>query len=128
MTNQQPLTRIPLESGEYVLIEGREAPGLQWVRYLLTLGAYEYWRRAKVATVTNRRFLFTGGRITHTERGLPLNKIQDVTVKTQIGFGRLIVTTAGGASGRIVTPWMSARTANAMRDALNARTAAPQLT
>lgn len=114
------LTRVPLHDGEEVLAEGRQAPALIWFGYLITLGLVEFWRRARIVTLTNRRLIIQAGIITKSDRSLPLSKVQDVTVKSQIGFDRLLVTTAGGAGGVIVTPWMKGGTARRMADLISA--------
>lgn len=118
------LTRVPIDADETVLVEGRQSPALIWLGYLLTLGLVEFWRRARVVTLTDRRLIIQSGIVTKSDRSLPLSKIQDVTVKSQIGFDRLLVTTAGGTGGVIVTPWMKGGTARKMADIISSRAAA----
>ena len=114
------LTRVPLDPEEKVLVEGRQSPALIWLGYLVTLGLIEFWRRARVATLTDRRLIIQSGIVTKSDRSLPLSKVQDVTVKSQIGFDRLFVTTAGGFGGVVVTPWMKGGTARRMADLISA--------
>ena len=114
------LTRVPLDSNEKVLAEGRQSPALIWLGYIVTLGLIEFWRRARVTTLTDRRLIIQSGIVTKSDRSLPLSKIQDVTVKSQIGFDRLFVTTAGGFGGVITSPWMKGGTARRMADLITA--------
>lgn len=75
----------------------------RWIFYLVTLGLYEFWRRATVYAVTDRRIVVRKGIITKTEGSLPLFYVQDATLQTFLWWGRIFVSTAGGEGGDLET-------------------------
>jgi membrane protein YdbS with pleckstrin-like domain len=85
-----------LQDGEQVLVSAHPGGWLNAGRYFWTLGLYELWRKATWYVVTDRRVIQTSGLVTRSERSLPLAMIQDVTVTTTLGVGRILLTTAGG--------------------------------
>ena len=90
---------LELSGGETVAASCRPAKAPRWVFYLITLGLYEFWRRATVYAVTDRRVVTRRGIVTKTEGSLPLFYVQDATIQTFLGWGRMNVSTAGGESG-----------------------------
>src|SRR3979411_3108457 len=55
-----------------------------WLRWLVTLGLYEIWRRRTKFIVTNRRVVWRQGLINRSERSAPLRRLQDVTTHSEL--------------------------------------------
>jgi uncharacterized membrane protein YdbT with pleckstrin-like domain len=70
-----------------------------WLRWLITLGLYEIWRRRTKFIVTNRRVVWRTGLINRTERSVPISRIQDVTTHKGLLAGWVELSSAGGTAG-----------------------------
>jgi hypothetical protein len=92
-----------LADGEPIVTACKPAKLPRWITYLVTLGLYEFWRRATVYAVTDRRVVARKGIITKTEGSLPLFYVQDATIQTFLWWGRVHVSTAGGEGGDLET-------------------------
>lgn len=78
-----------------------------WMKLILTLGLYFFHWLGKSLTVTNRRVIWKKGLIGGTERSVPLEQIQDLTITQGIfgrilGYGNIRVETAGGPRTEVV--------------------------
>ena len=63
--------------------------------YLATLGLFELWRRRTHFILTDRRLVAVRGLVSRDQQIIPLNKVQEVTVR-----GRTVwVSTVGGTLG-----------------------------
>lgn len=116
----QPLTELAarkfeLAEGEQVEFACRPARLPRFALYLVTLGLYEFWRRATFYVVTNRRTAERAGLITRTETSLPLFYVQDATIKTFLAWGAIYVSTAGGEGGAMATRWIGKADAQSLR-------------
>jgi membrane protein YdbS with pleckstrin-like domain len=98
-----PEEYFELAENETITTTCRPAKVPRWIFYLVTLGLYEFWRRATVYAVTDRRVVARNGIITRTEGSLPLFYVQDATIQTFLWWGRIHVSTAGGESGDLET-------------------------
>ncbi len=107
--------RFELADGESIVMSCTPARLPRWALYLATLGLYEFWRRVNVYAVTNRRIAFRRGRVTNTEASLPLFYVQDAAILTFLWWGRVRVSTAGGETGELKTPFLPAEQARALR-------------
>jgi membrane protein YdbS with pleckstrin-like domain len=104
-----------LASGESIVFACRPAKLPRFALYLITLGLYEFWRRANLYAVTDRRVTERAGRITGTEASLPLFYVQDATIRTFLGHGYVYVSTAGGEGGDMSTRWLPRANAETFR-------------
>lgn len=70
-----------------------------WGKEVMSLGLYEFWRRANRCVVTNRKVIHKSGVWSRIEQAIPLERIQDV--QTQIGplTGRVVISSAGKVVG-----------------------------
>lgn len=86
--------------GESIVLSTRPAATFGvWARWIFTLGLYEIWRRQHQFIVTNQRVIVTKGILNRTETVVPINKIQDVTVRTNLFLGSVALSSAGGPLG-----------------------------
>lgn len=69
--------------------------------YVVTLGLYEPWRRASWFVVTDRRVIASKGLVTRSQRAIPVDMVQDASVRTQFGVGTVMVSTAGGGMSAV---------------------------
>ncbi len=89
-----------LGPGESIVISATPAATFGvWARWVFTCGLYEIWRRQHRFTVTNQRVVVTKGILNRTERVVPLSKVQDVTVRTGLFTGYVVLSSAGGGLG-----------------------------
>ena len=65
--------------------------------YILTLGLYEFWRRATVFALTEQRILRRKGRFQKVEQSVPVADVENVTVTRTLGVGGVLVSVAGGS-------------------------------
>jgi membrane protein YdbS with pleckstrin-like domain len=103
---REPEQYFELADGEEIKVSCTPAKAPRWATYVITLGLYEFWRRANVYAVTDRRVAARAGLITKTEGSLPLFYVQDATIQTFLGWGRVNVSTAGGDSGDLETNYV----------------------
>ena len=93
-------TAMNLGPGESIVISATPAATFGvWARWVFTCGLYEIWRRQHRFTVTNQRVVVTKGILNRTERVVPLSKVQDVTVRTGLFTGYVVLSSAGGGLG-----------------------------
>jgi uncharacterized membrane protein YdbT with pleckstrin-like domain len=85
-----------LQQDEQVVFTAHPHPYGMMGTYLLTLGFYEFWRRATYFVVTDQRVILSKGRVTRSQRAVPIDMVQDASVTTSLGLGNVIVSTAGG--------------------------------
>lgn len=85
-----------LQPGEKIVYSSHpESYALVWF-YLFTLGLYEIWRRASYFVVTDHRVIRSSGLVTKSQRSVPVDMVQDASVRTQLGVGFVMISTAGG--------------------------------
>ncbi len=110
---------MKLGPGESIVISATPAATFGvWARWVFTCGLYEIWRRQHRFMVTNQRVIVTKGILNRTERVVPLSKVQDVTVRTGLFTGYVVLSSAGGALGieQLGPVWR--RQAGAIADAI----------
>lgn len=91
---------LRIEADETVVYPTIHPSGpLVWFRYAITLGLYEFWRKATCLTVTDRRVIYHAGLISKTERTLPLHFLQDASLRTVLGSSYVSFSTAGREAG-----------------------------
>jgi hypothetical protein len=73
---------VKLADGEEVLLSMKPSRSGAWRYYVVTLGLWEFWRRARSYTLTNQRIIETKGVLSKTDSSLPLFYVQDARVKT----------------------------------------------
>ena len=89
-----------LHDGENVLQEVLPSKYWTWSLYVITLGLWAIWRRRHRYILTNQRLISLKGVITKSERVIPLDRIQDLAVRTSpFKGGRIMLSTAGGPLG-----------------------------
>lgn len=110
-----PEQYFELADGEEIKVSCIPAKAPRWATYVITLGLYEFWRRANVYAVTDRRVAARAGLITKTEGSLPLFYVQDATIQTFLWWGRVNVSTAGGDSGDLQTNYLQKADAREFR-------------
>jgi membrane protein YdbS with pleckstrin-like domain len=104
-----------LAQGEAIKMTCIPAKLPRWMTYVITLGFYEFWRRANVYAVTDRRVAARHGLITKTEGSLPLFYVQDATIRTFLSWGRVNISTAGGDGGDLETNYLRREDAQKLR-------------
>ena len=75
------------------------ATPLVWLKWLVTLGIYELFRRRTVFLVTSRRVIVRQGLIHRSERSLPVGRIQDISTRKGMLTGWVELSSAGGNLG-----------------------------
>jgi uncharacterized membrane protein YdbT with pleckstrin-like domain len=91
------MTQPPkLNAGETAVFTAQPAAWSLLPAYVLTLGLFEISRRATWFVVTDQRVIKARGIVTRSERAIPVDMVQDATVRTQIGVGTVTVSSAGG--------------------------------
>ncbi len=70
-----------------------------WLRWIITLGLYEIWRRHNQFVVTNRRVIWRKGVFHRSERSIPMRWVQDVTSRKGLMHGWVELSSAGGSEG-----------------------------
>ena len=111
--------RLRLRADERVLDEVR--PSRWWTLgfYLFSLGLWSFWRRRHRYVLTNQRLIAVKGIVTKSERVLPLERIQDLSVRTSpLSGGRIAVSTAGGSLGFESIPCLTQAKARSFADAI----------
>jgi hypothetical protein len=75
-------------------------------RYLATLGLYGFWRKRDTSAITNQRVLLANGILSHNERSIPLNHVDDVAVSRRglYSYVKLTITQRGGTVEQRVGP------------------------
>jgi membrane protein YdbS with pleckstrin-like domain len=107
---------LELAEGEVVEFSTNPAKTTSWLPYLLTLGLYEFWRRAHVWAVTDRRVAERRGvLIFKSEKSLPLFYVQDATLETFLWWARVTVSTAGGDASLETTNYVSKENGRRLR-------------
>lgn len=83
-----------LQPGEQIIFTAHPSGWATSGYYIWTLGLWAFWRNATTFTVTDRRVIQAKGRITKSVRSGPLPMVQDATVKTSLGAGSVILSSA----------------------------------
>ena len=92
--------RATTDHGETVLFTAYPAATpVVWLKWLVTLGIFEFFRRHTVFLVTNRRVVVRQGVVHRTERSVPVSRIQDISTRTGLFTGAVELSSAGGALG-----------------------------
>ena len=88
------------EHGETVLFRSfPAATPVVWLKWLITLGIYEFFRRRTIFLVTSRRVIVRQGVIHRSERSLPVGRIQDINTRRGLLTGWVELSSAGGNLG-----------------------------
>lgn len=90
------MTTLPLASEEKVLVVGRPALTSVWLRYVLSLGIYGFWRRRRLSVLTDRRVMLGQGFLSRQERSIPINMISDATYARRGLAGSCRITSSNG--------------------------------
>ena len=106
------------EEDEIELASAHPSVALASFAILCTSGLYEIWRHAAKITVTNRKVVITRGVIRRRRRTLPISSIQDVNRTAIPGFGKILITTAGGRDSVVASKWLSGRDARVIERAV----------
>ena len=93
------MAQLNFQSGEVVVRELRPTPLGVWPLYIVTLGLYEIWRRRTRFILTNQRVIISKGVVNRAVRFLPLDRVQDATLKNQLWIASILLSSAGGVSG-----------------------------
>ncbi len=112
-----------LQPGEQIIFTAHPSGWATSGYYIWTLGLWAFWRNATTFTVTDRRVIQAKGRITKSVRSGPLPMVQDATVKTSLGAGSVILSSAGGSLSVEKFGPMRAADAHALADAILAQCA-----
>lgn len=97
---QREEQRTATDHGEIVLFTAYPAATpVVWLKWLVTLGIYEFFRRHTVFLVTNRRVVVRQGVVHRTERSVPVSRIQDISTRTGLFIGAVELSSAGGTLG-----------------------------
>jgi hypothetical protein len=75
------MRRISLKRGESVVAVVSPARGVQFPKYLYTLGLYGIWRKRHTFVLTDRRVIIGQGVIVRTERSIPLAHVDDAVYR-----------------------------------------------
>jgi hypothetical protein len=95
LTEAQARGRMPaLQPGERLVVAYRPNPRWFLVRYVVTLGGYEAWRRATVYAVTDRRVLFASGRVGRECQSVGLGAVRDLDLRHRMWGSRVSIGTA----------------------------------
>ena len=95
-----PQPPLSLHEGEQVISEVITSAWWTWPRYVFTLGLWAIWRERHRWTITNQRLVARKGVIGKSEKALPLERIQDITVhRSPLTGGRVAASTAGVGLG-----------------------------
>jgi len=113
---------VRLQEGERITLATRPDVLITWPFYLMTLGLYSFWRKRTAYVLTDRRLIARKGIINKSERSLPIVKVQDASVRSQLWQGFLLISTAGGTAGQERLGPFRAADARIMADAVLAMT------
>lgn len=75
------------------------ATPIVWLKWLITLGIYEVFRRHTMFIVTSRRVIVRTGVVRRNERSIPMRQIQDISTHKGMFTGRVALSSAGGTLG-----------------------------
>ena len=90
---------IEFEPGERVVFHELPDRQARIGSYVATLGLFELWRRRTHFIVTDRRLIAVRGIISRDRQVIPLDKVDDVNVRTRRWSATVDVATVGGALG-----------------------------
>jgi len=111
--------RLRLREGENVIAEVRPSPWWSLGYYLFSLGLWTIWRRKHRYVLTSQRLIALRGVISKSERIIPIDRIQDLDVKTSpLSGGRITLSTAGGPLGFKTIGMLTQRNARSFADAI----------
>jgi hypothetical protein len=98
--------RVNRKRGESVVAVVRPARGVQWPKYLYTLGLYGIWRKRHMFVLTDRRVIIGRGVFVRTERSIPLDRVEDAVYRRRglAAYCDLLCTNGGGRPVEHVGP------------------------
>ncbi|MGA9077464.1 MAG: PH domain-containing protein [Acidimicrobiales bacterium] len=92
------MAQLTFQPGEVVVRQLRPTPLGLLPAYILTLGLFEISRRRWRFLLTNQRVVISKGVLSRAVRSVPLDRVQDATLKNQLWIASIHLTSAGGAS------------------------------
>ena len=107
--------------GEVVVREVRPSPLATIPLYLFTLGLWEIWRRRTRFILSNQRVIISYGVLHRAVRFLPLDRVQDATLKNLLWVASIHLSSAGGSGGVEQLRRMRTRVARAFLEDLTPR-------
>lgn len=94
---EAPAPPIRLLSGEEIVLDLKLSAWWTLGLYIVTLGLWTFWRKRHRILVTTQRLIVIKGIINKSEAVIPLERIQDVRLKTSPFFGgQVVLSSAGG--------------------------------
>jgi hypothetical protein len=90
---------IEMDPGERVVFHELPDRRARFVSYVASLGLFELWRRRTHFIVTDRRLIAVRGLVSWDRQVIPLDKVEDVTVRARGGSATVDVATVRGALG-----------------------------
>ncbi|MDA8374677.1 MAG: PH domain-containing protein [Actinomycetota bacterium] len=91
--------RISLIPGEQILVACKPAAKSWFWKDVWSLGIAELGRQNRVYVLTNRRVFVSRGIIRHHDKSIPIDKVQDATVRKGVYTSSIAISSAGGALG-----------------------------
>ncbi len=85
-----------LHSGEEIVYRAHPNPRVMANWYVLTLGLFEFWRRAATVTLTNQRVVLERGLARRRRRAVPVLMVQDAQVSSQGRRAWVVVVASAG--------------------------------
>ena len=114
-----PARDMRLQPNERVLVAYRRSGWPVMFTKIITLGLFTFWWRASVFVVTDQRVFMKVGILRKAEVSLPMRFIQDAsTYRSLTRIAAVIVSTAGGRSGKTTLSPLSGSDARALSDAI----------
>ena len=71
--------KMPLQSGESVVIVARQSRLMRLPKYIFTLGLYGLWRKRNTVVVTDRRILMGRGIFNRSEYSVPMSRVYNAS-------------------------------------------------
>jgi Bacterial PH domain len=114
--------KVPLQSGESVVIVARQSRLMRLPRYVVTLGTFGFWRKRNTAIVTDRRILLGKGIFSRSEQSYPMSRIDGAsfTRKGLASYSEVVIETREGRRLLRVGP-LSSRTARRFTSEVQSR-------
>jgi hypothetical protein len=114
--------KVPLQSGESVVIVARQSRFIRLPKYLLTLGLFGLWRKRNTAIVTDRRILLGKGIFNRSEHSYPMSRVYNASFarKGLASYSEVTIETREGRRVLRVGP-LSSRTARRFTSEVQSR-------
>jgi hypothetical protein len=93
------VAQLSFQPGEVVVRELRPSPLATIQLYVVTLGLWEIWRRRTRFVLTNQRVIISRGVLNRAVRFVPLDRVQDATLRNQLWVASIHLSSAGGPGG-----------------------------